>query len=440
MNPDKKPFKRDKKAGLLKDIDEEFVKETKEYWLRHYGKSIDPLLNIVFANLTGKKDVRVAPPVPVLWNEIIPYFNDMNIRVGYSDKNIYDKLIAAPRSVESVLKRIRGYYYDKDNNLLTPNNALKILDNYKEDLIIKPRNSDNGLGIKKAKYNENNHTLDGKPLTIDLIEKEFGYNLVVQKVIKQHKLMGAPHPSSVNTLRIVTLRWKTQIYYLLSYIRIGVNNNVMDNSGTGGIVVGINDEGQFYNYAIDRDLNVFHEHPSTGFSFKEMKEVPGFDESISYVKKLHERILHHDLVSWDIAIDEEAKPVFMEMNFRGPTFIYQLASQKPIFGDLTDEILEHIKEKRNISNRNSDSDYSRLMKKYKKLKKENNKLVNYLKTQGKKPEDFRKFILEKDDKIFKLQKENIQQAKKLSKLKSKIDYMENSKSWKLTAPLRKIKK
>src|SRR5699024_5121572 len=62
-------------------------------------------------------------------------------------------------------------------------------------------------------------------------------------------------------------------------------------------------------------------------------------------------ILHHDFVSWDIAIDVNGKPVFIEANFAGATWLYQLATQKPLFGELTEEILQHVSHKlsQNIS-------------------------------------------------------------------------------------------
>ena len=47
--------------GLFENIDEDFIDETQEYWMRHYNKKIDPYLHIAFMNLTGTQDKRLIP-------------------------------------------------------------------------------------------------------------------------------------------------------------------------------------------------------------------------------------------------------------------------------------------------------------------------------------------------------------------------------------------
>ena len=74
-------------------------------------------MHIVFANLTGKKDVRVVPAKPQMWDEFIPFLNDVDITVGYSDKNIYDKLINTNNTPKTILKRVRGNYINPENKM-----------------------------------------------------------------------------------------------------------------------------------------------------------------------------------------------------------------------------------------------------------------------------------------------------------------------------------
>ncbi|MFD1064442.1 sugar-transfer associated ATP-grasp domain-containing protein [Oceanobacillus locisalsi] len=374
INTKSKGFERYSKAGLLEQIDENYVKEIQDYWLSNYGKEIDPLLHIAFQNLTGKKEEKIVPSKQ-LWNEFIPYFNDMNIRVGYSDKNIYDKLISTSKKVGAIIKRIRGYYYDSQNNPLQPDEVIPIIENMKEDLIIKKSNADNGIGISKLTYKEGKYYFQDEVISLDKFEKAFGYDFMIQEAIKQHEITARPHPSSVNTLRMVTLRWKNEIHFLLAYAKIGTNNDVRDNSGAGGIRVGIKDNGEFRDFAINKNLEVLDEHPSTGFKFSEMGSLPKYNQYIDFVKELHKDVLHHDFVSWDIIITEDEEPLFLEMNFRGATWMYQLVSQKPIFGELTDEITQHVsKERAKKKNRNSSSALSKLQSEHRKIKSENNKL------------------------------------------------------------------
>ena len=134
-----KKFKKYYDAGLLDKIDEQYIKEVKDFWLRYYEKNIDPVLHLAFYNLTGLKKVEVIPGSE-MWREVIPYFNNLNMLDGYSDKNLYDNLVNHDSSAETVLKCVYGNYFDNDNNNIDESVALNIIKNYTE-LIIKPSNT-----------------------------------------------------------------------------------------------------------------------------------------------------------------------------------------------------------------------------------------------------------------------------------------------------------
>src|SRR5690625_788844 len=106
-------------------------------------------------NLLGKKDVRIMPNTE-MWNEIIPFFNDMSIRPGYSDKNLYDQLIDTDSRPETVLKCVHGNYFDNDNRNINKEKAEDLLLRMKQNLIIKTSNTDNGKGINKIYYKHRN--------------------------------------------------------------------------------------------------------------------------------------------------------------------------------------------------------------------------------------------------------------------------------------------
>lgn len=425
INTNLKAFKRYYKAGLLNDIDEQFLEDIQNYWLMNYGKTVDPLLHIAFSNLSGKKELRVIPPTPIMWSEIIPFFNDMNIRVGYSDKNIYDKLINPPRAAETIIKRIRGNYFNVNNETVNVDDVASYLQTVEEDIIVKPSNADNGMGIARLKYKNGSYYLGAEKVSVELLDEKYGLNFIIQKVVKQHEVMANPHPDSVNTLRMVTFRWKGEIHHLLTYARIGVNGDVRDNSAAGGICVGVKDDGEFFDYAIDKNLDIYKEHPTTHFSFSDMKTIPNYDKFKEYVVKLHENVLHHDFVSWDIIVGQDELPIFLELNFRGPTWIYQLATLKPTFGDLTEEVLQYVGLERK-KNRVVKDPKAKLKSQNKKLKRE----VKELKGSRKE--------LKSSAKQLKAEKEQLENE--VEALRNKLSMMESSKSWRLTTPLRKIRK
>lgn len=366
-----KRFRRYLDAGLLTHSNELFVSEVQDFWGKYYNKKIDPALHLAFMNLTGKEDPRIIPGTEMR-REIIPFFNDQNMAIGYKDKNIYDLLISTPHSPEIVLKRVRGNYFDSANNSVKANNAIRTLINSKTDLIIKPSDSNNGVGIEKLEIREGKVFLNQEIVTLEHLEELYGYNFIVQKVIQQHPIMAAPHPSSVNSLRMVTFRWENEIRYLLTFSRFGANNEVKDNAGAGGVCVGVTDSGKFMDVAVDENGIVHTHHPSTNYSISDLDQIPDFDKFKKFVIDLHKDILHHDFISWDIAVGLDGQPIFIEANFAGATWLYQLAAQRPIFGDLTEEVLQYVSgERANRTNRNISSKSN---SKIKKLKRQNKRL------------------------------------------------------------------
>ena len=367
-------------AGLLEQIDESYLGEVQEYWVKFYNKKIDPSIHIAFMNLIGKKDPRIIPG-DIMWNELIPYFNDQKMITGYRDKNIYDILIDVPNSVETVIKRVRGNYYDSRNLPVNKSTIVDILLETDTEFIIKPSDSNNGVGIEKMTIDGDGKVLlSNKQVSLEEIEKEYSANFAIQKIIKQHQIMSTPHPQSVNTLRMVTFRWKGEIKYLLTFARFGAAGSVKDNAGAGGVCLGVKENGEFLDIAIDENCNAHTHHPTTNYEFSQMPKIPNFSEFKQFVISGHKGVLHHDFISWDIAVGEDAKPVFIEANFAGATWLYQMACQQPLFGNLTEEVLSFVqnemenKVKRDIQVRSQKSKERKLKKRNKRLRK-NNKVL-----------------------------------------------------------------
>ena len=375
INVNSKAFKRFDKAGLLNKVDYDYLNEVQEYWLKHYKKEVSPITHLAYMNLTGEKDKRIVPSRE-MWNEMLPFFNDMPIRPGYSDKNMYDTLVKTNNRPDIVLKRVHGNYFNTNNEYIDSLTAEKILIKAKEDLIIKPSNADNGQGVGKILHRQGKIYYKEKSVSIEDLEKALGHNFIVQTVIKQHPLMAEPHPASVNSLRMVTFRWKGEIRHLLTYARFGGGNNVKDHAIAGGVSVSVDDDGVLGKYGLDTHCIVHTHHPTTNFSFVDNHiQIPNYKHFTQFVVNLHNNILHHDYVSWDIAVGEDGEPVFIEPNFRGTTWRYQLAAKRPIFGDLTEEVLQFVSNELNNDGyvRSGKYDIKKLIKQNNRLKKQNEK-------------------------------------------------------------------
>ncbi len=315
-----------------------YLADVQTYWTRHYGRRVDPRWHVALFNVTGVEDVRFVPHF-VWWDEILGMFNDRALRPAYGDKNLYRRLLRHERAPATVVKRMRGRYYDGDDRPLARDAARERLLAGGGERIVKPSRTDNGEGVARLRVAAGVAWRGDAAVDLDDLERSHGDDFLVQAAIEQHPAMAAPHSASVNTVRLLTLRWDGAPRVLVAFARFGVDGRVTDNAGTGGIACGIDDDGRLHDAAVDKAGRVHRRHPTSGYDFGARQHVPGFDAARRLVVELHAQLPHFDLVSWDIAIDPLAAPVFVEANFRGSSFLYQFASRRPIFGDLTPQVL-----------------------------------------------------------------------------------------------------
>jgi hypothetical protein len=315
------------------------------YWRLHFGLEITPLWHLAFADGTGNDDVRFIPG-QVWADDILPFFNENALRPAYLDKNLSDVLLQADRTPVTILKRMHRTYYVGSAPLSRRDAAAHLAEFEGRRFIVKGSRTDNGVGIRLLEVAGGALRVGGQECSLEDIERLYGDDFLVQEMIVQHADMAGVHPASVNTIRVVTLRWREEIRVLMTIARFGVGGRINDNLGTGGIACGIGPDGRLAERAFDIHGNVFAQHPTTGFSFASRLEVPGHARACAFARDLHRQIYHFDIVSWDIAIAPDGEPIFLEVNFRGGCDSYQLVHGAPLFGDLTEEILHAVRDSR----------------------------------------------------------------------------------------------
>lgn len=138
-----------------------------------------------------------------------------------------------------------------------------------------------------------------------------GSSYIIQKVIVQHDELNKINPSCVNTIRIITVRGKSGEPHVFAHmLRLGVNSD-HDNRATGGIGVGITEDGSLMKDGMGHHFRVT-KHPVTGFVFEGYK-LPYWDEIKQLVIKAHSLIPDVVSIGWDVAITPTG-PVLIEGN------------------------------------------------------------------------------------------------------------------------------
>jgi hypothetical protein len=248
------------------------------------------------------------------------------------DKNLYDLFFYDIRRPRTIVRVLGGVILDGLYNIISKEQAYQLCLKEREVILKKTTWSEGGKGIS---FWNRNMTKD------ELTQYLCSGDVVVQEVIKQHKGVAQIHPSSINTIRILTLYYKGEIFVLSSVFRMGVNSARVDNASSGGIVSGIMCNGQLKDYAYDTRGNRYSTHPQ-GMRFADVV-IPNYDECVCMVKKLAPRFLSVSrLISWDLAIAEDGHPLLIEANLSFGEIDFHQMNNGPIFGDMTDEILEYV--------------------------------------------------------------------------------------------------
>jgi hypothetical protein len=311
------------------------------YWRKHLGVNISTRWHTAYARATGNDDVRFVPE-DVYYTIIEPALTAGQLWRAYVDKNVYAKLFPPENLAQAVLHCIHRRFYAFDYTSTRPDGLFDEEATY----FIKPSLVSGGATkVEVLTLRNGVPHVGGRPSTWDKLVVEYAGNFVVERAVVQHPDIAAVHPSSVNTLRITTLNLD-EPRVLSSVLRCGIGGSHVDNLSAGGIACGVQPDGSFNDVATHSGVPV-PVHPDTGFVFAGAK-VPGIADAHRLVCDLHRRLYYFDLASWDVAIDPQSKAVLIEVNLRGQSINIHQMNNGPLFGDLTEEVLHLVRNRKPV--------------------------------------------------------------------------------------------
>ena len=201
------------------------------------------------------------------------------------------------------------------NTKVTKEEFAKIFENTSR-IMYKPNDGHRGYGIEAFYINEDNIG--------EVYDKLATYPKgVVEEFIVQHPDMASLSPSSVNSLRFVTVSSNTtpvtpdgkMMDVAYAIVRIGRGESIVDNLHSGGMVANVDLEtGKFMTRGADRNGKMYETHPETGVVIKGF-QVPFFKEAYEMVLEAIETKKVEGYLGWDIAISENG-PMLLEVNDR----------------------------------------------------------------------------------------------------------------------------
>ena len=191
-----------------------------------------------------------------------------------------------------------------------------------EAIFAKINHGDCGRGVEKLYVKD----FDSPAAMLAYI-REHG-QVVLEHVLPQHEDMARLHPSSVNTMRILTDLVDGQVHIAYITVKMGRGSGVCDNSGQGGILCRVDPQsGKIISPATDDYFNVYEKHPDTGIVLQGY-QLPMVDRAVAMAKEAALVFPQVGHVGWDMAITPTG-PAIIEGNEFPGTDLCQLAPFYP---------------------------------------------------------------------------------------------------------------
>lgn len=274
--------------------------------------------HVAFGSINGISSPDYLPE-DIYYTKIEPALNSSSYGEVYSDKSCLGFLIDRNDYIGNDFFFNRGRFYDGEGNVCD----MALVEKWimkQGDIVLKP---------SKISGGGRNFIIGKKDIILERIRNE-RKSYVIQKAFVQHPDLKKIHKESINSIRVITLRNNGRIFMIGAYLRTGVGGSRIDNVTRGGLHCGIN-EGFLGEYAYDRYQNAFKRHPDSQIAFEGLK-IPNWRKAHDIVIKNHKKITELDLLSWDIAIDQDGCPKVIEINCFEQTINSVQISSGPVFG------------------------------------------------------------------------------------------------------------
>lgn len=266
-----------------------------------------------------------------MYNYVIRKLNPIEYSLSYANKGVYGMIFSKFKRPSELIHSINGNIFDSNNRLITLEDAITLILDTNRPIVVKASiGTYGGHGVRILQSYDAN--------MLKSVIKDFGRDYVVQSYLEQSPQTARFNPSSLNTFRVDTLLLNGVLTVCGTWLRCGAKGSDVDNVTSGGMASCVLSDGRMTT-AISYTTKYIEKSP-TGIRF-DGAYINHFDRVIDMAKELHRCCPFCAFVGWDIALDKDDEPVFIEMNLSKPdTWPWQL-TQGPIFGKRTQEVMDY---------------------------------------------------------------------------------------------------
>jgi len=305
-----------------KVVSAKILSDIKHYAKERFGsKSYWPWL-VLYTEIRGEF-IPGWIPLDYYRFHILKQINQ-EVAIHVSEVKSLDYQYFSDFAVKPLFSRIQSNYYSAESELLSVNEIRKILHEHDNEIVIKEAYGFQGSQITFIHSNDFTTELAGHKK-----------NYIVQPALKQHEILHAVHPGSVNTIRVNTfLEDNGTPVVKFAYLRFGTKGIRVDNVSKGGYLCFIDPSGNCAPWMYDQyGYRAGKEHPDTKVEFIKVR-IPGYETLLQTCINSHRRFPYARFIAWDVAIDINGNPRLIEWNVHTPGFWKGEALKGPIWDQI----------------------------------------------------------------------------------------------------------
>ena len=313
----------------MKKLPIDYERSIREFYSKYGIKKIDLQWHQYIYSTTSDMNPAYIPET-FYHIDVEPLYT--NPRSEWEDKAYMQNILSGINFPNTIMRNVNHYFIDNEGKIIDRNDALEIIRNKDKKLIIKPTlDSGGGRGVC---------AIDSSLIDEEVL-LEFDKNYIIQDCITQHKILNSFNESSVNTEKIISFLHRGEVYILTSILRVGEKGAITDTASTGrGYTVGIKEDGSLNEIGYNIFGDKYYANAS-GVSFRDIV-LPAHTIILETIKECHKRLPYFGLISWDFATGEKGEPILIEYNLGYPDILIYQMNTGPIFGDLTDMVLQEV--------------------------------------------------------------------------------------------------
>ncbi len=262
---------------------------------------------------------------------IVEKFNPFHQVISLENKAMGDIYFPEIPFPEVYVRALNGLFYDSQMNILSLNEAIRLLSS-KRTFIIKPSiDSLCGAGVEKVVVEE----LEQQEKALCDIILRGGENFIAQECLTQEPVISSLNPTSINCCRITSIYMNGKFGYS-SILKVGKLGSHVDNWHSS-YFIGMANDGTVLPHGFDKKCYRVAKTDS-GIKFGGMK-VPCFDKMVALVEKCHKYYFANcGVIGWDIMVDSQNNPRVLEMNISRPGVVGEQLASGTFFADFRNEI------------------------------------------------------------------------------------------------------